>query len=301
MSYILDISANQGKIDWDKLNPHLDFVFFRAVSMGINLDKYYIEYTNECAVPFGAYSYVTAGTTDAAREQAKFLVEYADKAKRAPTCYVADIECKSQNEKTTESVCAAFLNELRAQGCDKIGLYIGQTRYEWAKKAIEMADFIWIPRYGKDDGNIPEQKYTPKYYCDIWQYTSQGHVPGINTNVDINMLYGDKPLFYFTEKYPIIKQGNTGEYVKFLQKVLVAHGYESFLAPWGADGDFGKNTLNAVIDFQKQQNLEVDGIVGKATWETLFAQSDLFTAIIPNLSKAQTNKLLLSYPNAIIT
>ena len=38
---------------------------------------------------------------------------------------------------------------------------------------------------------------------------------------------------------------------------------------WGADGDFGNDTYNAVIKFQKDHNLEVDGVVGKNTREAI--------------------------------
>lgn len=35
------------------------------------------------------------------------------------------------------------------------------------------------------------------------------------------------------------------------------------------DGKIGSKTRNAVMEFQKQNNLKVDGVVGKNTWEIL--------------------------------
>lgn len=35
-------------------------------------------------------------------------------------------------------------------------------------------------------------------------------------------------------------------------------------------GRYGKPTRNAVVSFQKKKNLEVDGVVGPQTWDTLF-------------------------------
>ncbi|MCM3224846.1 peptidoglycan-binding domain-containing protein [Terribacillus saccharophilus] len=37
-----------------------------------------------------------------------------------------------------------------------------------------------------------------------------------------------------------------------------------------ADGIFGPNTRQAVINFQRNNGLGVDGIVGQATWNRLF-------------------------------
>jgi peptidoglycan hydrolase-like protein with peptidoglycan-binding domain len=46
--------------------------------------------------------------------------------------------------------------------------------------------------------------------------------------------------------------------------LLVSNGY-----PIGVDGDFEPLTETAVMAFQNQQNLRVDGIVGQRTWHTL--------------------------------
>ncbi|WP_242844616.1 peptidoglycan-binding domain-containing protein [Clostridium novyi] len=37
-----------------------------------------------------------------------------------------------------------------------------------------------------------------------------------------------------------------------------------------ADGIFGKETMAAVEKFQKDNNLQIDGIVAKQTWKALF-------------------------------
>ena len=58
---------------------------------------------------------------------------------------------------------------------------------------------------------------------------------------------------------PLLKIGDKGDEVKVLQQALGVT----------ADGDFGPEAKNAVITFQKQQGLYVDGIVGKQTWAAL--------------------------------
>ncbi|WP_242054138.1 peptidoglycan-binding domain-containing protein [Nostoc sp. FACHB-888] len=67
-----------------------------------------------------------------------------------------------------------------------------------------------------------------------------------------------------SKSLPNLKFGSSGIAVRALQRLLVSNGY-----PIGVDGDFGPLTETAVMAFQNQQNLRVDGIVGQRTWHTL--------------------------------
>lgn len=67
-------------------------------------------------------------------------------------------------------------------------------------------------------------------------------------------------------KYPILKKGNKGEYVKILQTKLVEKGYD----PKGVDGIFGPGCDAAVRKFQRDKKLVVDGCVGPKTWGALY-------------------------------
>ena len=62
--------------------------------------------------------------------------------------------------------------------------------------------------------------------------------------------------------YPTLKKGARGNITKLLQEKLVSLGYNTN----GVDGIFGVGTEKAVISFQKNNGLAVDGIVGKNTW-----------------------------------
>jgi hypothetical protein len=64
---------------------------------------------------------------------------------------------------------------------------------------------------------------------------------------------------------PILRRGDRGEWVRRLQEALVAHGVD----PGGVDGDFGVLTERAVIRFQTDHGLQVDGDVGPLTWDAL--------------------------------
>lgn len=66
---------------------------------------------------------------------------------------------------------------------------------------------------------------------------------------------------------PTVRKGDTGNVVKILQAFLVAYEYSIGIS--GIDGDFGSDTESAVRQFQKNSEIEVDGIVGRDTWSKL--------------------------------
>ena len=68
--------------------------------------------------------------------------------------------------------------------------------------------------------------------------------------------------------YSQVGYGSKGETVKKLQQLLNQNGYTL-----DVDGSFGPKTQEAVKDYQKNNNLAVDGIVGKNTWNTLTTMS----------------------------
>lgn len=81
-----------------------------------------------------------------------------------------------------------------------------------------------------------------------------------------------KPIDTDYSKYPVLKFGSKGEWVKTLQKLLSGKGYDCK----GIDGVYGYNTLAAVKKFQAAnkdlsgKQLVVDGCVGPKTWGALY-------------------------------
>ena len=64
------------------------------------------------------------------------------------------------------------------------------------------------------------------------------------------------------EKFPVLRVGSGGKFVRYLQFKLKTEGYNIT----SVDGIFGTNTQSAVIAFQQANNLSPDGIVGTKTW-----------------------------------
>ena len=65
----------------------------------------------------------------------------------------------------------------------------------------------------------------------------------------------------------LLKKGMEGSDVKALQELLLQLGYD--LPRYGADGEFGSETLEAVKAFQKDEGLEVDGKYGEKSHAAL--------------------------------
>ena len=64
---------------------------------------------------------------------------------------------------------------------------------------------------------------------------------------------------------PTITEGAKGDTIRLAQQRLIQCGYDL-----GAiDGDFGPRTLAATRQFQVDQQLVVDGIIGPKTWNAL--------------------------------
>lgn len=66
---------------------------------------------------------------------------------------------------------------------------------------------------------------------------------------------------------PVLQRGNRGDDVAELQRLLQDRGFLNGIA----DGDFGVMTERAVLAAQQQFGVDVDGIVGPATWARLMA------------------------------
>ena len=63
---------------------------------------------------------------------------------------------------------------------------------------------------------------------------------------------------------PTLRQGDSGAAVTKLQQLLNAKGINTTV-----DGIFGDGTRAAVVQFQKQNGIATDGIVGPQTWQAL--------------------------------
>ncbi|WP_185819780.1 peptidoglycan recognition protein family protein [Salibacterium salarium] len=85
--------------------------------------------------------------------------------------------------------------------------------------------------------------------------------PGINMNDVRAALNDDQPLSGSTTS--LLQRGDKGTDVQLLQEDLMEVGEN--LSVYGADGDYGTETEEAVTSFQRKHDLKTDGIAGPCT------------------------------------
>lgn len=87
-------------------------------------------------------------------------------------------------------------------------------------------------------------------------------IPTVITKV--KTLLGTKAVS--SNSMPTLKLGSKGESVKYLQNQLKKKGYKLYTDTYGV---FGEGTKKSVIQFQKDNKLDADGIVGPQTYSKL--------------------------------
>lgn len=97
---------------------------------------------------------------------------------------------------------------------------------------------------GSSEGDI---SYEESNLPEIHEEQSSGEAPSATVNTNL------------------IQQGDNGSHVEGLQEILQEQGYYSY----NVDGIFGDITEQAVRDFQADQGLQADGIVGANTSDAL--------------------------------
>ena len=92
----------------------------------------------------------------------------------------------------------------------------------------------------------------------------------------------------------VLRRGASGRAVRELQYYLyLMHTYNPSLPSVNIDGNFGAATEAAVRAFQRQAGLTADGVVGRATWENLYAQANILRQAGPVVT---VNRM--AYPGA---
>lgn len=250
---ICDISKHQGKIDWDKLAPNLDFVVIKASGLYENNgDPMYaanVAGAVSHGVPFHVFHFLYCKTEAEAKRDAGLFYRMVMGQGYEPLFWVLDCEAGwgIANDRA-RPVAEAFEAELRRlAGKDiRVAMYVAQQKYYAYALDYDHYAYVWIPGYG--------EKFKPPMPCDIWQYTSDGSLPGISGRVDLDVLMGTKPMEYFTTKSsaPVIEQG--GETHMMTSKQLVAYCERVLAAGWVYwYGTYGKRCSQSLYESKKKQ------------------------------------------------
>jgi len=194
--HIVDLSKWNDKMNWAVAAPQIELAICR-VQYGSNLvDHLYNDHVanlEKYGIPHAAYAYgCYVSVNDAIVEAKDFLARVNPNAKFLVLDVEDDTLVSMKDESKLAEASQAFIDTCKAAGW-KVGLYVAHHMYDEYNLQSVQADFIWLPRYGTNDGT-PQKK--PDYPCDIWQYTDNGYIDGIG-KVDINLLQGDKTLDWY--------------------------------------------------------------------------------------------------------
>ena len=194
----IDVSSHQGEIDWERVAASgVEFAMIRLGYRGygsegtLNLDPYFeqnLAGAKAAGLKVGVYFFSQAITVEEAYEEAAFVLEHLGGAELDyPLAYdwepISGVGARTDGlDSVTLTDCAlTFCHMAELAGYTPMVYYnnpVGYGRYDLSR----LTDYdVWFAQYAS----------RPTMYYDyrIWQYTSSGTVPGIDTRVDMNIAF----------------------------------------------------------------------------------------------------------------
>ena len=195
----VDVSEYQGVIDWEKVKgAGVEFAIIRAGyrTYGggvITLDNSLItniDGANAAGIDVGVYFFSQAITTEEAIEEADAILN-AVAGRKITYPIVFDWEIIYDDTARTDKMTVEGLADCCVSFCERVKS-AGYTPmvYQNASTSTHKLD---LPRIKDYDFWLAEYTDFPTFYYeyDMWQYTSEGKVPGIEGNVDMNISFKD--------------------------------------------------------------------------------------------------------------
>ena len=192
----IDVSHYQGDIDWDKVKASgIEFVFVRLGYRGygedgtLKLDTSFeknIQGARAAGLDVGVYFFAQAVNEKEAVEEAEFVLENLLQYNlQMPVVY--DPESILHEEARTDNVtdeqftknAKVFCETIEASGYDAM-IYCNML---WQAFKLDLEELSEYPIWYADYEEYPQ---TP-YHFEIWQYSNEGTVDGIQGNVDLNI------------------------------------------------------------------------------------------------------------------
>lgn len=188
----IDISSYQGKPDWKKVKKAgIKYAILR-IHQRYGIDASFEYNYKECdknGIQVGVYKYSYALNVAQAEREAESVLKVLNK-RRLNFPVFLDLEWSEQRKlgsAAVEKIALAFLNKIQAAGYQG-GIYCNLDWYQNVlTKALKKYD-CWIARYPADDNGTLQERLRPDFGIG-WQYSSKGHVDGVNGNVDMNVFY----------------------------------------------------------------------------------------------------------------
>ena len=186
----IDISVWQsGFTDFEPFkNAGYGYVICK-ISEGQSTDRCFEQHYGNCVksnIPVGAYVFSHATNTSKARAEAEYALKIL-KGRKLDLPIFMDLEASDINygwNVDITPVALAFGEVIKSAGY-KWGVYANQS---WLVNKLdidalrEAGAMIWCAKYSDEK---------PTVYCDIWQYSDNGIVPGFSHKVDMSITMTD--------------------------------------------------------------------------------------------------------------
>lgn len=188
----IDVSHHQKTIDWQQVKESgIRFVMVRLGYRGIgdgslNEDTYAAQNlagAREAGLLVGAYFYSQATTVAEAEEEAAYALQIlGDFRLDLPLAFDWEIESRTESvDVQTATDCSlAFCKAISDAGCNAM-IYFNSYQAQQRLDLLQLTDYPWWLAMYDAKGDFPCR-------FDLWQYTQTGTVPGIEGNVDINVM-----------------------------------------------------------------------------------------------------------------
>lgn len=201
--YGVDVSKWDGQIDWKQVKESgIQFamvrVGYRTLESGTLYEDPYAKYNLQEAhangIKVGAYFFSTAINEQEVLEEAVWVSDFI---KPYTISYPVAYDCEGfaasrQSLLTIEertNLAITFLDVIKSNGYTPLfyGSKSDLTRH-WDTSLLSSKYKIWVAQYpGTPYPETPKSSYSGTHA--MWQFTSNGTVPGINPGVDINIDY----------------------------------------------------------------------------------------------------------------
>lgn len=195
MKYI-DVSEHQGIIDWERVKGNVDGVILRA-GAGQRLDSRWERNARECnrlGIPIGAYWFSYAKDVSGAQAEAGRLLEAVKPYRmELPLAYDFEYDSVENAAKAGVAITKALASSFVRAFCgeiEKAGYWaLNYANPDYLNRYFDAATArygLWLAQW-QSGPNLAK----PPRTCAIWQWNSTGHIPGIDTVVDIDEAYTD--------------------------------------------------------------------------------------------------------------
>lgn len=192
----IDVSEHNGTIDWDAVkDAGIDFAFIRIGYRGgiegkIHQDamyEYNIEQARQAGLKIGVYWYSSAVNVSELQEEAEFVLSLLEgQSLDLPVAF--DMEFFDEDQGRINTLSVQEKTDLALQFCQSMESHGYSSmiygNLDWLYNQLDFSQIqdqnIWYAAY--QDKPAMQDRFM------IWQYSHTGTLPGISTNVDMNIM-----------------------------------------------------------------------------------------------------------------